>query len=359
MSRTNTYLPALCLVLLLPAVVLAQVPAAPPSPPAFGLIKGPTFDEARTQAFAWLQQVGADAATLQRAEALWSTSEDRSLLERVAETLMLGDAEAQNLILTARDGSKPVATAVPDILKDAKRPVFFRANLALYYAKQLAARRIHEEALEALKPIRPEQVVDPASYYFFKAVCENKLLHKEEGLQSVDRLLHSVADVPERYQVVATLMKHEMDGWEDKDLGYIARRMEEIEGRLGNARGGPKTQAKQKEVIDLLDKTIKEIEEAMNQQQQQQQQQANRNRNPQDNNRSQRPLDESMPIGGAGEGKVDARKLIKNLDEWGKLPEKEKIRALEAISREYPPHVREAIEGYLRRSASNGSGPGK
>ena len=68
-------------------------------------------------------------------------------------------------------------------------------------------------------------------------------------------------DAPERYLVVATLMQDEMMKWEDQDLGDVARRMEEIEARLGNAHGGAKTQEKQKEVVALLDKIIKELED--------------------------------------------------------------------------------------------------
>jgi hypothetical protein len=55
-------------------------------------------------------------------------------------------------------------------------------------------------------------------------------------------------------------------------------------------------------------------------------------------------------MNGAGEGKVDAKRLA-GLEVWGKMPEKERIKALEAISREYPPHYREAIEGYLKELA--------
>src|SRR5262249_13156925 len=117
------------------------------------------------------------------------------------------------------------------------------------------------ESLEVLKLIRPEQVVDPASYYFFRAVAENKLRLRDDGLTSVNRLLNSVQDAPERYTVLAGLMKAEMEGWEKDDLGDIARRMHEIEDRLEIARGGPKTQQKQKEVLALLDKKIKELED--------------------------------------------------------------------------------------------------
>jgi hypothetical protein len=33
------------------------------------------------------------------------------------------------------------------------------------------------------------------------------------------------------------------------------------------------------------------------------------------------------------------------------MPEKDRIKALEAISRDYPPHYREAIESYLKELA--------
>jgi hypothetical protein len=56
-------------------------------------------------------------------------------------------------------------------------------------------------------------------------------------------------------------------------------------------------------------------------------------------------------MNGAGPGNVDPKKLIPGLEVWGKMPEKEKIKALEAIAREYPPHYREAIEGYLKELA--------
>jgi hypothetical protein len=58
---------------------------------------------------------------------------------------------------------------------------------------------------------------------------------------------------------------------------------------------------------------------------------------------------------GAGEGKVDNKKLSKTLELWGKMPEKDKIKALEAISRDLPPHYREQIEAY-RRELAKGTG---
>ena len=69
-----------------------------------------------------------------------------------------------------------------------------------------------------------------------------------------------VADAPERYKVMAALMHFEMLGWQNKDLGWISRKMNNIERRLDLARGGPQTQKMQKEVVMRLDELIKELE---------------------------------------------------------------------------------------------------
>ena len=111
----------------------------------------------------------------------------------------------------------------------------------------------------------PEQVVDPAGYYFHKAVAEHALVMKREASTSIARLLDDVSDAPEPHKMVATLMPFDMQGWkdEDKDLGHIARLMDNIERRLDLSRGGPKTQEIQKKVVFRLDELIKEIENQM------------------------------------------------------------------------------------------------
>ena len=55
-------------------------------------------------------------------------------------------------------------------------------------------------------------------------------------------------------------MALDMVAWKDKDLGSIARKMDNIERRLDLSRGGPKTQKLQKEVVARLDELIKEME---------------------------------------------------------------------------------------------------
>src|SRR5262245_26085577 len=141
--------------------------------PSFGALRSASLEQARTQAQDWLKGAGkTDAATQQEFTRIWADNADVAVLDRVAQTLALGSPAAKKLLDEARDPVAPPPTKVPDLLTDAKQPSFFRANLALAYAKALSNRRVYEEALGSLKAARAEQVVDPSSYLFHKAVAE-------------------------------------------------------------------------------------------------------------------------------------------------------------------------------------------
>jgi hypothetical protein len=226
---------------------------------SFGTLRALSPEEARGKAEAWLKGVGkADVTTTKEFQAVWA-DESRTVVDRVADTFALGDAEARKLLADAKDPKASAPTEVPAALKDAK-DAFFRANLALAYAKALSGRRVYEESLEALKAVKAEQVCDPAAYLFHKAVAEHALMLRKEADESIVRLLDDVADAPERYKMVGVLMHYDMLTWKDKDLGWIARKMDNIERRLDLSRGGPQTQKMQKEVVMRLDELIKEKE---------------------------------------------------------------------------------------------------
>jgi hypothetical protein len=242
-----------------PAAAAAPKPTAK-TPVSFGNLQAASEESARGQALAWLKQTTkADAGMLKAFDAIWAKS-DRPVLDRVSETLTLGDTQAKALLLEARDPAQPAPTKVPEFLKDAKKPAFYRANLALAYGKALSNRRVYEEALEAFKAAKVEDVVDPSAYLFHRAVAEHALLLKEDANRSILRLLDDATDAPDRYKLVSVLMALDMQSWRDKDLGWIARKMDNIERRLELARGGPKTQKIQKEVVARLDEIIKDLE---------------------------------------------------------------------------------------------------
>jgi hypothetical protein len=252
--------PALAILLFAGGVLAADSEKKPPKETSsFGTLRAPTPDAARGQALAWLKGVGKTDETTQKAfAALWES--DATLLDKAAQTLALGDAEAGKLLSEARDENVPAPTAVPALLKDAKKPAFFRSNLALAYGKALANRKVYDEALDALKAAKPEQVIDPGSYFFHKAVAEHALLLKNEAGDSIIRLLDDVIDAPERYKMVGALMIFDMQTWKEKDLGWIARKMDVVKDRLELTRGGKKTQKMQKEIVARLEEMIKELE---------------------------------------------------------------------------------------------------
>jgi hypothetical protein len=290
-----------------------------------------------------------DAASQAAFAAIWTG--ERSLLDSVTATLELGDAEAHKLLAEARDPHAPAPQAVPSALKNPKQSGFYRANLALAYAKELSNQRVYEEGLAVLKTVKPEQVVDPSSYLFYKAVAEHALLLKNDADDTILRLLDDVVDAPERHKMVAVLMHFDMRQWRDKDLGWITRKMGNIERRLDLSRGGPKTQKMQKEVVMRLDEIIKQLEKDCD---------CNGgncpnggNGKPGANTRASSPQQDSFGGTGSGPGTVDPKKFKEIAKNWGALPERERAKAMVELTKDLPPRHREVIESYFKKLASS------
>ena len=58
----------------------------------------------------------------------------------------------------------------------------------------------------------------------------------------------------------------------------------------------------------------------------------------------------------SGPGVVDPKKLQHLAQNWGKLPEKERAKAMMELTRDMPPRYREVIERYFKDLAKNGDG---
>jgi hypothetical protein len=185
-------------------------------------------------------------------------------------------------------------------------------------------------------------------------------MKSREANNTIVRLLDDVADAPERYKMVAALMVFDMMTWKDKDLGAIARKMDNIERRLDLSRGGPKTQKLQKEVIARLDELIKEKENqgggggggnggnCPNGGQQP-------GNTPNNTTQPSGPQNDSNGGNGSGPGNVDPKRLKELADVWGKLPEKDRAKAMAELTRDMPPRYREVIEKYFKKLAESGN----
>jgi len=326
--------------------------AAEPSKPlyAFGTLRASAPEAAQSKAAAWLKAAGKlDQGAFDK---IWADA-NKSVFDKTVESLSLGSADAAKLIADAKNPDALPPTDVPAFIKDPKGDKFFRANVAAAYAKGLSGKRVFEEALDALKSVTPEECVDPATFFFYKAVAEHSLMQREQATGSIVRLLDDVADAPDRYKMVATLMFFDMQNWskDQKDLSNIGRLMDNSGRRLDLARGGPQTQDIQKKIVFRLDEVIKELENR---------QKGNCNCNggscpnggiPGSGGNNVRPNNhaaDSTIMGGSGAGKVDDKRLKKLAEEWGKLPESDRAKAIQEITRDLPAKYKPMIEDYFK-----------
>src|SRR5688572_32298850 len=104
-------------------------------------------------------------------------------------------------------------------------PAFQRANVRLYLARWLVRNRLFDEALTQLESLEPDQVVDPAGLLFYQAVVYQRMLKKEPGLASINKLLEKPDDIPKRYTSLAKLLQADLEQLKDDSLDHIARRM--------------------------------------------------------------------------------------------------------------------------------------
>src|SRR5262249_39729136 len=168
---------------------------------------------------------------------------------------------------------------------------------------------------------------------------------------SIDRLLVDVVDAPERYRMVGALMHFDMLTWQEKDLGWVARKMGNIQRRLDLKRGGKKTQKMQKEVLVRLDEMIKEMEN-----QAKGSCDCNGGSCPSgggssggNHNPSNNPMRDSNIGTRMGSGKVDSKRVKEIAEQWGKLPEKERTKAMIELTRSLPAKDRAVIEEYFKQ----------
>lgn len=304
-------------------------------------------DEVRTRILEWSAGAGLSKEKIQAIAALWVLGTEapsaQELHEKTIETFRLVSPEAETLIQACRYGTLSAPDAA--VLDKENLPPFFAANLRAHYARFLGQNELYDEALTQFDQVDLSQTVDPAGCLFFKAVCQHRLLMKEEGLQTIDTLLTDTTDLPVRFRTVARLMRADLEQLKEKSLNEVARMMSDVERRLRFGRGGERVQKVEEEIIASLDDIIKKIE----------QQQgggggggggAGQN----NSNQSGGPAGDSSVKGSTAPGEVDKRDIGRKAG-WGSLPPKEQAKARNLIDRELPPHYRAAIEEYLRKIA--------
>ena len=319
--------------------------------------KMPAIAEVREQALSWLVGRGVDEQVRTQMAMLWSSApdgDDAHLLELVAATLAAGDPRASELVTACSQPRRQVTLPAADWLADEKVEAFERNNLRLLYGRWLVQHALYDEALDQVGDLKTENVVDPAALLFYQSVVHHRMLKRDEGTQTIVRLLENETTLPRRYTSVARLMQADLEGLKDESLDHIARRMDDIRRRLDLGRAGPKVRSVEDGVIASLDKLIDQMEK---QQQAAAAAAAAASRQGRGSAKPMAPMPDSRPAEMKGAGDV-AKKPIGDQSGWGNLPPRERQEALQQIGKDFPAHYRDVIEQYFRKLATdNGSRP--
>ncbi len=311
----------------------------------------PTYAQVRGQTLSWIRQQAPQKNSVQQADALWPqvelrTVEGSQLLDRVVETLALLDPRVAALVTASQ---RPSLFPVPPEgawLKSSDLRPFPRQNLKLYYARWLFQHGFYDRVVDALAGITTEQVVDPASLLFYRAVAHHQLVQPEACRAVLVRLQEQDNFLPQRYRQVAQLLERDLSALQDESLDHIARRMNDVRRRLGIGLAGKPVQIVEQGVLDSLDRLIKKLE-----QQQQQASAGGTGGGP-----GGQPMPDSRLPSMQAPMQVEQRD-IGSQSGWGDLPDKEREQAWQQIGREFPAHYRTLVEQYFRELANEAETP--
>ncbi len=328
---------AICRPLLLACVLLPMTSVGEDK-----TITPPDRRDVQTEVMSAVAKLGIkDEASLDSVTRLWQESKagkSRDVLDLVVKTFAAVHPETSRFVDSC--GYVQPSYKVPRMPKLEDAPLAYKANVGVFYGRYLAQRRMYDEALAVLKSIEPDTTVDPATLLFFKGVCQQQLLQKDEGLRTLSLLLKNTVGVPVSYRQVAQLMEYELQNLEEKSLDEVSRLMGDVGRRLDLGRGGQRVQKRETEIVARLDEIIKKLE-------QQQGGGGGGGAAAQGGNQNS-PADaaqESRVKGTAGKGDADEKKIA-GKGGWGMLDKKAETKARESIKRKFPSHYSEAIKRY-------------
>lgn len=300
---------------------------------------------------AWLTEVDAEAATVERVRRAWSKPiPETERLSLLGPSLKQIHPETAAIVDYCRQLDPAPGLPKFDQLRSEELPQFVRNQLRLTYGRWLAHRQLYDETLEQLGDLDPKDVLEPATLLFYQSVAYHRLRRKQECLPVVRRLLEQEETLPRRFARVAKLIQADIAPLEPDTLDEISRLMESIQVRLGHGRAGTRVRKEEDDVITKLDKMIEELEK----QAQQAAAAAQAGGSPSQNLQPASPMQDSMPGGGTGPGNVDP-KNIGSKSGWGNLPPKEQQQALQQLGKEFPSHYRDVIEQFFRKLAQDGA----
>ncbi len=302
----------------------------------------------QSEVLQWLAKAKTDAATASAVTALWADKEaiqqsaPDEQLDRVIESFALADPGTMRFLESCQQSEE----VQPPVFDGIRAEPFYQHCVQLYYARWLTQHRLFDEALAILEVLNPDNSIDPASLFFYRAVCQQRLLQHREALDSLSLLQNSTVGAPDRFRAVAAIMSQEISEQEAAGLPEIARVMSDVQRRLDLGRSGEKVQQQEDQVIALLDKLLEEMEK---QKQQQQEGSGGSGGGSPDSQPQQGAADSSIK-GSAGEGTANSRELSES-GSWGMADKQAEVKAREMIRQKFPANYLDAISQYTKKIA--------
>ncbi len=294
----------------------------------------------------WLTLSRTNEATSKQVLELWSNRAEveglsaEQTLELLIDSFALADKSVQQLVDSCRStGTRKVLD-----FEGPRSDAFFRDHVSLYHARWLTQHRFYDEAITMLESLDPENVVDPASLFFYRAVCRLRLLKPAEAGDDIALLLNNTLDVPSRFRAVAEMMKEEVSV-ASEGLPQVAKLMSDVQRRLDLGDANEPVQNREDEVIAALDKLLEEMEK-----QKKQQQSSGGQGQGQQNTPGTQGAAQSAIKGAAAEGDADRKELSEN-GSWGMVDKQAEAKARELIRQQFPSNFLDAISKYTRRVA--------
>lgn len=336
---------------LLTAIFVVGLPAPSKSQPPAPGAKSQVFEQmpaeqVHQRSRQWVEQVAADrlAEWDQQFPADQLTSSD--FLALVMFTASFANPETKTFLDAVRSSAGYQLHSLVEEQNLNLEDPWIQNNTKLWLGVELSQRQLYEEALDQLSQLDAGLLIDPAAYYFHKAVCEHHLLLREPALASLNSLLQECRQVPPRYQTVGELMLQDLKQMEDKSLNEISRKMRDVERRLDLGRSGQKVQKLEREIIESLDELITKLE----------QQAGGGGGGGAGGQNGQPGGGQGLSPGQRGGSMQDnVQEVAGRKDGWGSLPPREKEQAKQILSTMFPPHYQRAIEAYNRKAAQRGN----
>lgn len=256
-------------------------------------------------------------------------------------------------------GNDELSTARELLTTSAESSDKFLAADATYF---LARSAIFGENYESALPMLDRVTTDFADYsiqkansLFFKGMAESALLKRTDAVATLNQFLEKYPNASERMRVSAMRRVQELQMVEDGSLFDVYERMDYSRRHLQLEKTGVETQTQQDEIVKILDKLIKKIED-------QECKNCNSNCNKPGQSQGQKQgkgQGQGQSQSGAGSQNPDgyANRTFGTgpTSPWSDLRERSRDPAFTAIKEKYPARYQKIIEQYYKSFQTNGT----